>query len=517
MSNYKPLDENTPPLQNGRYEIIEPIGQGRMGAVYLAKDTDFKDKFVAIKENLADNKEQFQDEAEILSKLRNEYLPQVSSHFFSDNGERQYLVMDFIPGDNLWDKIEQGPLSEGEALEIIIKICDAVTYLHSQVPPVLHRDIKPQNIKITPKGKPVLVDFGLVKVGGAGDKTHKTVSGFVTGGYSPPEQYWGGTGPASDVYALGATLSAILTGQKPPPSTKRQSARSTFKLPHMANSAVNQRLSEFITYAMEILVEDRPESVVEWQSNLKTYKADPIQSNTRIWEKDGKEMIRIPAGKFLYGEDKEKKGLPEYWIDKTPVTIAEYDRFVKATKREPPKIRMKRSRTKKTKTMLGLRSKTETYLEYGYGDWGTAVKEKPNHPVTRVSWEDATAYAKWAGKRLPTGEEREKAARGTDGWEYPWGNQDPTPELANYDKNVNATTPVGCYSPQGDSPYGLVDCAGNVWECCADLYYSEKKIILRGGSWYFDEDHLRIAFRVTDSPVNRRDFNGFRCAVSPGI
>jgi formylglycine-generating enzyme required for sulfatase activity len=86
-----------------------------------------------------------------------------------------------------------------------------------------------------------------------------------------------------------------------------------------------------------------------------------------------------------------------------------------------------------------------------------------DHPV-RVSWHDAVAYATWAGKRLPSEEEWEKAARGTDGRKYPWGDEEPTPDLCNFGKNEGGTTPVGKYSPQGDSPYGCADMAGNVWE-----------------------------------------------------
>ncbi len=507
MSNYKPLVEHT--LLRGRYEIIELIGQGGMGAVYLAKDKDFTDEYVAIKENLVANGKHFRREAEILKKLNNEHLPNVSAFFFDDfddNEKRQYLVMDYVPGKNLWEKIEeQGrPLAEREALEIIIQICDAVTYLHSQGPPVIHRDIKPQNIKVTPEGNAVLVDFGLAKVGGAKDLTIET-SGFVTPGFSPIEQYGGGTGVRSDIYALGATLYAILTSRIPPESIKITSDPDVFKSPHPAYPAISQRVSNAIVHAMKLTKNDRPKRVKDWKSDLqdclfnnagpslisKTIdsfrelaRMQPASENISMSKKDGKEMIRIPDGEFLYGEGKEERTLPEYWIDKTPVTNAEYARFVAETGSTPPT----------------------------HWPGQSSPLDKLDHPVTNISLENAIEYAGWAGKRLPTGEEWEKAARGNDGNEYPWGNQDPTLALANFSANYgeNDTTAVGRYSPDSDSPYGLTDCMGNVWEWCANRE-------LRGGSWKHDADHLHITSRYPETlPASGEgnDSIGFRCVAS---
>ena len=214
------LKENT--ILENRYRIEGLLARGGMGAIYQAFDTNLNTP-VAIKENILQTPEhidQFKREALILARLRHASLPRVI-HYFSFTG-KQYLVMDFIDGQNLWQIVtDRGePLPVTQALDYMIQICQAVTYLHMQTPPLIHRDIKPQNIKITPAGRAVLVDFGIAKEN-SGD-LQKTQSGArrVTSGFSPPEQYTGeGTTPASDTYALGATLYAILTAKKPPRST----------------------------------------------------------------------------------------------------------------------------------------------------------------------------------------------------------------------------------------------------------------------------------------------------------
>jgi len=208
-----------------------------------------------------------------------------------------------------------------------------------------------------------------------------------------------------------------------------------------------------------------------------------------IWEKDGKEMVRVPAGEFLYSDDKRKLSVDEFWIDKTPVTNAEYARFVVETKHEPP----------------------------SHWKGKTPPKNLTDHPVVNVSWNDAVAYAEWAGKRLPTEEEWEKAARGTDGRTYPWGNNEPAPNLCNFGQSEKGITPVGKYSPQGDSPYGCVDMAGNVWEWTASDYDKEHKV-LRGGSWYDNQTYARAVYRYYSlTPDDRGNYFGFRCVgVGPG-
>jgi formylglycine-generating enzyme required for sulfatase activity len=214
--------------------------------------------------------------------------------------------------------------------------------------------------------------------------------------------------------------------------------------------------------------------------------ASQLLPTVEVWEKDGKEMVHVPAGRFLYGEEKEERELPEFWIDKTPVTNTEYAQFVAATGFEPPQ----------------------------HWTGKTPPKRIADHPVVHVSWRDAQAYAAWAGKRLLTEEEWEKAARGTDGRKYPWGNEEPTSELCNFDGNEGNTTPVGKWSPQGDSPYGCTDMAGNVWEWTSSDYDQERKA-LRGGSWNHASDGVRCTSRHKRFPNATSISSGFRCARDP--
>ncbi|MBN1149006.1 MAG: serine/threonine protein kinase, partial [Anaerolineales bacterium] len=192
---------------HNRYRIVGLLGQGGFGAVYRAWDITFEIP-CAIKENTETSEaaqRQFLREAKLLHVLRHPNLPLVKDYFFLPS-QGQYLVMDYVEGQDLGEMLLNGPLEEARVLPWIMQVCDALSYLHSQNPPVIHRDIKPGNIKITPQGKAVLVDFGISKVY---DPAMATTVGAraVTPGYSPPEQYGKGTTDArSDLYALGATL-----------------------------------------------------------------------------------------------------------------------------------------------------------------------------------------------------------------------------------------------------------------------------------------------------------------------
>ncbi|MBM3138577.1 MAG: formylglycine-generating enzyme family protein, partial [Chloroflexi bacterium] len=182
--------------------------------------------------------------------------------------------------------------------------------------------------------------------------------------------------------------------------------------------------------------------------------------------KDGRPMVKVPAGKFFYGEDDEEIELKEFFIDLYPVTNKEFKVFVDATAHPDP---------------AHWRNRT----------WPDG---KENHPVVEVNWKSAAAYAEWAGKRLPTNEEWEKAARGTDGRLWPWGNKW---DINNANAFSGDTTPVGQYSPRGDSPFGAADMAGNVWEWIGGISEHALRAPLRGGDWLDGPDeamtfHIRM-------------------------
>ena len=191
-------------LLHNRYRIAEILGQGGMGSVYRAVDENLGVD-VAVKENLFTTDEyarQFRLEAVILANLRHQNLPRVTDHFVIED-QGQYLVMDYIEGEDLRQRMERaGSVHDDEAVTIGAAMCDALGYLHSRKPPILHRDVKPGNVKITSEGEVFLVDFGLAKVLQGGQVT-TTGARAMTPGYSPPEQYGTArTDPRTDIYSL---------------------------------------------------------------------------------------------------------------------------------------------------------------------------------------------------------------------------------------------------------------------------------------------------------------------------
>lgn len=275
----------------------------------------------------------------------------------------------------------------------------------------------------------------------------------------------------------------------------------------------------------------------------------PGPGATRIRPADGMTVVYVPAGEFLMGStdkdpdaaDNEKPQhavyLDAFWMDRTEVTVARFRAFAGATG---------------YRTLAEQRGYADAWVESAGAwrpvtgaDWqhpsGPESNAEDDHPVVQVSWDDAVAYCAWAGGSLPTEAQWEKAARGTDGRIYPWGDAfDGTivnfcdvhcQRSSPYDDGYQFTAPVGSY-PAGAGPYGMLDMAGNVWEWTADRYganyYAHSPVenpegppngryrTLRGGSWNHSRDGMRAAFRLDSSPNNVVDNFGFRCVLPAG-
>ncbi len=669
-------------LQN-RYRIEALLGEGGSGAVYRALDQNINFA-VAIKENQdtsAEAHRQFELEAGLLVRLRHPSLPRVTDTFFIPE-QGHYLVLDFVAGQDLQEMIRlQGPLDEARALAWMSQVLDALSYLHSQKPPIIHRDVKPANIRVTPDGRAVLVDFGIAKLY---DPSLLTTQGAraVTPGYSPLEQYGqGGTDARSDVYAVGATLYTLLTGKVPPESIALASGTAKLVSPRIANPSLSPQVETIILRAMtnqstrryadarqmrfalmglplapkpaapkplasapaedqsaetidlltsrpipsvsknqspELVAPSLPRAafpsppartlVEDWAPETGAPFAARTGKPSRLWqvigagvaalimgtlailavlrqqppqptptsiaggaavtsqpfitqtlppqisEIDGMTQIYIPAGGFVMGSSDSSSGASDdekpqravymdaFWIDQTHVTNAMFERFVAA-------IGYKTDAEKIGHSYVFDKALRAWNLAKG-ADWrhpggpSSTIAGLENHPVVHISWNDATAYCQWAGRRLATEAEWEKAARGTDGRQYPWGNGNVAGNLLNFaDLNLDAdwadqsqddgyefTAPVGQYEA-GASPYGVLDMAGNVWEWVADWYDKEYHVtmsdkqpsgppagetrVLRGGAWSNAPLDVRAANRNKDYPTSAGADIGLRCARSP--
>lgn len=201
----------------------------------------------------------------------------------------------------------------------------------------------------------------------------------------------------------------------------------------------------------------------------------------------GKAMLYVPAGDFLFGSRKQTVTLYAFWIDRTPVTNAEYARFVAATGHAAPRH---------------------------WQGATTPPAELADHPVVWVTWHDVQAYAEWAELQLPTEQQWERAARGVDGRSYPWGDVWFADRCNSSETGSRGTSPVGDFSSKGDSPVGCVDMAGNVWEWTASWYdESQARRAVRGGAWNSNRRHANATARRQYDPTLAHDHYGFRLAA----
>lgn len=258
-------------LLNNRYRIFDILGQGGMGSVYRAIDENLGIE-VAVKENLFTTEEysrQFRREASLLASLRHPNLPRVIDHFeIEDVG--QYLVMDYVEGEDLRQRMDRdSKLPEDEVIVIGLAMCDALIYLHSRRPQVLHRDLKPGNVKITSDGRIFLVDFGLAKIVETSLDATTTGARAMTPGYSPPEQYGTArTDPRSDIYSLGATLYAALCAALPEDGLARAMEQAALTPVRKHNSKVSRKLAAVLEKALSVQPDARYQTAEEFKDAL---------------------------------------------------------------------------------------------------------------------------------------------------------------------------------------------------------------------------------------------------------
>jgi formylglycine-generating enzyme required for sulfatase activity len=517
------------------YTVEGVVGEGGMGIVYRAHDS-VRDRTVALKTlhpNLLGDRDicrRFVREADVMRRWHHENA--VTIYDFIETDELLAIVMEYVEGGRTFDDYLMqwgGPLPYAEILRIFTGIANALEHAHAHG--IVHRDLKPQNVLLaeTAEGPvPKVVDFGIAKVL---EGTKYTVTGTLLGTthYMSPEQIARPelVDQRSDIYALGVCLYRTTTGRMPFDSDSHFAVMMAQVnqdpiLPSQCRPEVPPALEELIMAALAKDRTHRPATCTAFRERLERalpghdgvdFTRPPSSAKPAhiLTDADGNEMLLVAAGQFAMGPERRKVHLDAFYLSRVPVTNRQFSEFLDVTGYTPHDAEAGR------------------FLSH----WrqGRCPVDRLDHPVVFVSWIDANAYCAWAGRRLPTEAEWEKAARGTDGRKYPWGRSDPSPERANFGRSRDGTVAVGSL-PDGRSPYGIQGMAGNVWEWCEDAdrpkFYltgpnrnprhvpanSDDPRVARGGSWLYDKRSLRTIARTSFAPSFRLDGVGFRVAVN---
>ncbi len=551
------LEPNT--VLQDRYRIVSLIAQGGMGAVYQAVDQRLGNT-VALKETFFNDEmllKAFEREARLLAGMRHASLPVVSDHFSERDG--QFLVMEYIPGDDLGailkkrkDRVppkgEPKPFDVDEVVAWSEQLLDALDYIHTQSVPVIHRDIKPQNIKPTGRGRIVLLDFGLAKgsVGFSQASGNKSIQAY-TPNYAPLEQIQGaGTDARSDLYSLAATLFHLITGVLPPDALSRCLALTagqpdTLQCANDVNAQAPVGFSAVLYRAMAVKREDRYPSAAEMLravreasrvAQVMSYRSPEITADTPTLvtksapvledgqftivkvEDDGQiahrlegkskffredlgkdvalEMVSLPAGDFLMGSPADEEGRSPAEGPQHQVVIRPF--FMS---RHP----VTQAQWRRVARLPEVNRDFDSSPSFFTGD---------NLPVEQVSWEDAVEFCERLKKatgrnyRLPSEAEWEYACRAYTSTPFHFG-ATITTEVTNYNgkhpygkaaqgASYTSTSPVG--SCDAANTFGLFDMHGNVWEWCLDIWHdSYEGAPADGSAWQTGGDEGKRILR----------------------
>jgi formylglycine-generating enzyme required for sulfatase activity len=539
-------------ILNNQYVVGRVLGNpGGFGITYLCWDTVLRTR-VAIKEFLpreyamretdrlsvtahtGKDRENFQfglqaflEEARTVAKLVHPNIVRVKTYL--EQNHTAYLVMEYYEGLSVAEYVRQqgGRIPEKSAVGIMQFVLDGLRHVHENG--YLHRDVKPANIYMTKRGQVILLDFGAARC--ALGEHSRSLSVVVSSGYSPFEQYRsnGKQGPWTDVYACGATLYYLVTGQTPPTAVDRTDEDDPALLipPLQLSPGLSPQVGRAIQNALTLKASDRPQNTTKFLKMLTGVTLSPmpgftpqpehspkpkpspipspkpthVQKPADTWTEPitGMIFVWVPGGCYMMGDGKgnnDEKPVHEvcvdgFWMGQTEVTQGQWQR---------------------------VKESNPSYFKKG-----------DNYPVEQVSWEDAGEYIwKLNGMgnvkfRLPSEAEWEYTARSGGKAEKYSGGSDLDGVAWYFNNSGDSTRPVRTKKSNG---LGIYDMSGNVWEWCEDVYIadiynrSDKKNfvyhfggpdrVLRGGSWRSVPSYVRCAVRFYGGPSSRGSFVGFR-------
>jgi formylglycine-generating enzyme required for sulfatase activity/tRNA A-37 threonylcarbamoyl transferase component Bud32 len=452
----------------------------------------------------------FIQEAQFARRLRHEAIVAVHDVGTTPEGIL-YLTMELLRGRSLRSFLRERRktktlLDIRFCVGVILQVLAALERAHRII---VHRDMKPENVMLVAGERIKVLDFGLAKARdeqemllppqGAGPQR-----ALGTMAYAAPEQVaHRDVDRRADIFSVGLILRELLTLRTPIDEAVALERVRDDVSPSLM-SVLEKSLHPDKASRWQSAGDFKRALLAAWQESYTTREAAVLRESTgRHVSTEG--MIYLEGGQFLMGNDASPDESPQFetesepfYMDIYPVTNSQYDAFLKATGHREPKY------------------------------WRKRGFDGENQPVVGVTWKDATAYAEWCGKVLPTETHWEYAARGKDDRKYPWGDHDPDATLANYGDYLNMPSVVDMHE-DGKTPDGIFDLAGNVYEWTSTPYASYEQLqkgdaaklngvrmVVRGGSWHSDASELRCSFRKGLFVESEFSTVGFRCVVPAG-